>query len=806
MDQFDFIAEFKAFIKDHDIEPPEEIELDGNTYNFCTHPAKPWKRGGFYRVYWDERPTAFFGDHRTGLYKVFVPQSMPKLTTAEREAMEKEIERQKRKREKERRERQRDASLKCLNIWNGPGVVKAQGMDHPYLMDKNVQAYFIRLHKKSNRLLIPIQDSEGNLRSIQSITAKGRKKFAPGAPLKGYYYSVGGKPNIDSRIFICEGYATGISIALATGDPTVMAFSSWNLEHVAKTMRRKYGPGIQIIIAGDNDCETPGNPGLTASRKAAKAVGGYICLPPPVEEGKAADWNDVWCVFKEERTKQMIEQAIQPPDAQSVTVEDLDGTAEQMKQAQAMVEEDPNAWRQMLLVDAKGAIKPVEANVAIILAHDPELQGLLAYNKFSGAIELRRQPPWPTSGHKYPAQLLDKDRASMLLYFQRRGIMVYRRQIDEAIKAVPEWSAFDPLEDMLNSLEWDGEKRIDTWMIDYCDAEDNAYTRAISRAFLIGAVARALDPGCKMDTTLTIEGDQGSGKSTLVKVLAMNPSFSSENFPNLVTDKYPDMQLRGVWIMEVPELSGISKADVNRIKEFLSRNEDRTRDPYATAVENRPRRCVFIATTNQAEYLRDPTGARRFWPIRCGRINLAGIKAEVAQMWAEAVHAFRAGESWHLSGEALMRAQREEAAERQIHDPLEQRIAGYIRENKLDVVSPSEIMWDLVAGRDRTRMAMLQRADAVRVSDCLLSLGWVRGPRSRWCKDEIGVRVDLWLRRDDWDELCRQKKKDGMGRPTANDLIGKVFNLRYYNLPTEFQRQFELTQETENGGFHEQQH
>lgn len=240
---------------------------------------------------------------------------------------------------------------------------------------------------------------------------------------------------------------------------------------------------------------------------------------------------------------------------------------------------------------------------------------------------------------------------------------------------------FDPVRDYLEALTWDGRKRLDRWLIDYCGAADNALNRAIGRKMLIAGVRRVRSPGCKFDYIVVLEGRQGAGKSSLLKVMAGEENFSDNEIIGL--DKREQQEaVQGVWIYEIAELEGLHKSDVTKIKMFASKTVDSARPAYARSRVDRPRRGVFVATTNEDTYLRDTTGNRRFWPVRVGTIDLAGVAADRDQLWAEAAVAETGGEPLVIPETLWPDAAAEQAARMEI-DPWEDaicvRLAGLQR-------------------------------------------------------------------------------------------------------------------------------
>lgn len=193
----------------------------------------------------------------------------------------------------------------------------------------------------------------------------------------------------------------------------------------------------------------------------------------------------------------------------------------------------------------------------------------------------------------------------------------------------------DPICDYLDGLKWDGRKRLDRWLVDYLGAEDTPFNREVGKLTLVAAVRRARQPGCKFDQILVLEGSEGAGKSTAIEILAGTNNFSDQTILGL-DDKGHQEALQGVWIYEIADLAGISKADVERIKAFASRTWDRARPAYGRRRFDKPRRCVFIGTTNNDTYLKSQTGNRRFWPVRCLRALLTELARDRDQLWAEA--------------------------------------------------------------------------------------------------------------------------------------------------------------------------
>jgi predicted P-loop ATPase len=237
----------------------------------------------------------------------------------------------------------------------------------------------------------------------------------------------------------------------------------------------------------------------------------------------------------------------------------------------------------------------------------------------------------------------------------------------DAVARIAHDYRFNPVLDYLDGLKWDSRKRVDTWLSVYCGAEDNPLNRAFGRKFLLAAVRRVKQPGCKFDNILVLEGKQGTLKSTLGRVLAGDENFSDADI--LESDKREQQELcEGTWIYEIAELSGLRNAEVEKVKAFASRQEDKARAAYARRVSSRRRTCVFLGTTNSDEYLQDQTGNRRFWPVPIIKVDIDAVCQDRDQLWAEAVVAEATGEALYLPEELWPDAEKRQES-RLIPDP-----------------------------------------------------------------------------------------------------------------------------------------
>lgn len=299
-----------------------------------------------------------------------------------------------------------------------------------------------------------------------------------------------------------------------------------------------------------------------------------------------------------------------------------------------------------LKCDENGRPKKTRDNILKILAYDPALKGRIAYDKFASRYMAMGALPWAMKAVE-PRIWTDTDDSGIQWYLENRFDITGKDKVLDGVLLTAEQNAFNPVTDYLDSLTWDGVSRLDTLFIDYLGAADNVYTRAVSSKAFIAAVARAFEPGCKYDTMPVLVGAQGIGKSSLIRI--MGKDWYADGL-NTFDGKEAAENIQGSWIIEAGEMAGYSKAEENASKQFLSRQVDVFRKAYGRRTQEYPRQCVFFGTTNQFEFLKDGTGNRRFWPIQLGLTKprksvFDNLPGEVDQLWAEAVHKYRQGES-----------------------------------------------------------------------------------------------------------------------------------------------------------------
>lgn len=316
-------------------------------------------------------------------------------------------------------------------------------------------------------------------------------------------------------------------------------------------------------------------------------------------------------------------------------------------------------WLKKLDYDKKGNLKSTIDNAIIILENDPRIKGRLIYNEFSNRAMVIGKLPWSDEINR---DWRDDDDSGIRYFLESNYGLTSVGKIDDAVTIIFQKNKIHPVREYLNSLTWDGVKRVETLLTDYLGAEDTIYTRAVIKTHLVAAVARVMQPGCKYDTMLTLTGPQGIGKSTFIRYLAkdwFNDSLDT------VKGKEAYEQLQGSWLIEIGELTATKKADIEATKLFLSKTEDIYRVAYGRRTSRFPRQCIFWGTSNDKEFLRDQTGNRRIWPVDCGIVKpnknvFKDLLGEVDQIWAEAVVLYKSGHKLYLEGEAAKEAIRQQ--------------------------------------------------------------------------------------------------------------------------------------------------
>lgn len=372
-------------------------------------------------------------------------------------------------------------------------------------------------------------------------------------------------------------------------------------------------------------------------------------------------------------------------------------------------------WEKLLIADEKG-LKVCERNTQLLLANVPELKGTIRFNEVTKAIEVRGGPLAGVA-----TEVLDSAAAGWMQ--THRDYFATASMIGRELAFVARQATYDPLAEYLNELAWDGVSRVETFLEKYFAAEPNEYTRIISKRWLISLVARALRPGCEVQTVLILEGAQGVGKTRALRALAgdfylgTSVHLGDKDFLQLIS---------GAWLVELGELASIRRAETEKVKQFLDQRSDKFRAPYGRTAEEWARRCVFVGTTNESDYLTDRTGNRRYWPVRVGeRVDVDGILADRDQLLAEAVSLFVSGERWWLEDNEIPIAAAE-TEERLESSPVEEAVSRWWHTQERDKRPKHFTTLDVAEQALHTSVDRVDRALQTQIGRAITSCGFVK--------------------------------------------------------------------------------
>lgn len=389
------------------------------------------------------------------------------------------------------------------------------------------------------------------------------------------------------------------------------------------------------------------------------------------DRSRAASWVKKYCL-----NKARSETSADRDFEQAVTISDL--TPDQVLAVHDEIRKDKD-WR--LDIDrtsekAGSLPKPTVKNTLLILSNEFGTD-MFIKDEFAGNELFGHKTEFMTSVVAKDREINDTHIAEIKYWLSSH----YRYEpsdtvINDTIKVICASNTFHPVREYIDKLEWDGVPRIDDWLTTYMDARGpKEYLQAVGRKTLVAMIARVMQPGIKFDHVLILQGDQGVGKSSAVRALASPTWFTDQTLK--IDDKDAIMTMKSKWVIEVGELSAMKKADLESMKEFVVRQTDRVRLPYGKRIENFPRQCIFIGTTNGHEYLRDPSGNRRFWPVSVYASRFKDIERDRDQLLAEAAIFYNLGEPLYLENEEVRLQAVEEQEQRRETDPYEEVLAEF---------------------------------------------------------------------------------------------------------------------------------
>lgn len=573
-----------------------------------------------------------------------------------------------------------------------------------YLERKQIIGIRVRYAPRTGALLIPMTTARDQIVGLQVIypekqadTGRDKSYWPHGMSKEGAYHLIGPHPEPGEPVLVCEGYATGASLHMATSFAVAIAFDAGNLSAVAKAMRERF-PGRALIVCRDDDWKTKRpngelwNPGEEKGSNAALIVGGQVVGPifSGEREIKWTDFNDLHCAEGLDAVRRQVLAVVRPPAA--------------------------GGWKDQLARTENGSLIAHMQNVELILGNDERWAGVIAFSAFSSKIVKLRTPPY--GGGTGDWGDIDDIRVMKWLA-QQYNLRVKASSVIEAVSVVAHDHAFHPVRNYLNKLEWDRVPRLDTWLNTVMGVAQSGYSAKVGKRWMISAVARVMRPGCKADSVMILEGGQGEGKSTAMSILGGDWFMDT---PFALGDKDGFQAIRGKWIIELGELDSFNKAESTKAKQFFSASTDTYRESYGRRTNDVPRQCVFVGTTNQDEYLKDATGNRRYWPVACTKVDLEQLREIRDQLWAEAMFCYEAGEIWWVNrDETAMFSEAQD--ERFVVDEWEGPILNWLEESQIgETTSGSEVL----ASALKLDFGHWGKPEQMRVGAIMHRLGWRR--------------------------------------------------------------------------------
>lgn len=392
-------------------------------------------------------------------------------------------------------------------------------------------------------------------------------------------------------------------------------------------------------------------------------------------------------------------------------------------------------------MNPKSYIASNTANTLLALRSDETLKGCLAYDEMLHTVVLTR-PLFKENPQFRMRPLRDEDLTAIQAYLQQWMKKLGINTVHAAAVVIGMENPFHPIRMYLNSLKWDGKERMNTFFTKYFGAPNNDYATEIGRMFLISMVARVMQPGCKADYMVVLEGVQGWLKSQACRILA-GEYFDDQMLD--ITSKDASLKIRGKWLVEWSEMRAYSRAETNLTKAFLTRTEERYRPPYGRSEVVEPRQCIFIGSTNQDAYLTDETGGRRFWPVVIGEIDLQALAADRNQLFAEATQLYRGGVPWWPEPAFEAAHIKPEQASRFDADAWDHPIRSFLATRQEPVtlieVAKGALGYSEIGGDGTTHINRLGWTEQKRIKTVLADAGWRRGRRD-------GTGRQTWTHRD----------------------------------------------------------
>jgi predicted P-loop ATPase len=376
-----------------------------------------------------------------------------------------------------------------------------------------------------------------------------------------------------------------------------------------------------------------------------------------------------------------------------------------------------------------GVERKLLQNVMVLTETDERIRECLIYNVFADDIFFVQPPPWEDEKTFKVHPLREDELLNYRCWVDTRGLIVGKNDASDILTSLARRNTRNPPKEYFEKLKWDKKPRLDTWLTYYLGAEDQNehYLKLVGSKWMIAAVKRIYQPGCKFDNVLILEGDQYIGKSPSLEALATigGERYFTDESIDFNGNKDSLMKLQGKLIFEMPELASFRKAETNEIKAFIGRGTDEYRPPYGRKIISRPRMFVFAGSVNPiAGYLTDPTGNKRYWPVKCGKIDIPAINADKEQLWAEAVCRYKANEQIWLEPEEHNLAKLEQQ-ERMIDDIMMDKIIDAAKEITANKWTDKDFTLSELVEKLNIPLSHLDNKMRTRITDCLVANGYI---------------------------------------------------------------------------------
>lgn len=642
----------------------------------------------------------------------YVSKNKREYSPQEKAEFKTKIENERKERETRLRKQFKDTAIKANKIWDS-----AKSGTNGYCIKKQINGTGARVYR--DVLIYPIR-IDRKITSLQFISNDGDKRFLKHGEIKRGYHAIG---TDKTTIYLTEGVATCESIYnVVKPFVCVASYTASNLLLVAEDLA-KNNPDSRIVICADNDKWQKLNPtdadralvgewhdkntGMKSGMKAAKSIKADFIYPDFPDDCQDTDFNDYAMKYGDDMLLKRLQNAdnvgaFAGGDTSSCVVLDdsesppsylNDVPPHEYNEYEApIIAAAPDDWKERLIMDKNGyPVKTSLQNTNLMVLNHEKYRGVFRYNEFKCDTMVVRCPPWEDESKFKPHRLNDNDITELTAHMEYYGMSPDTSRVLKAIESAAIKNSFHPVQQYFNSLEWDGKPRLKTWLRDYLGAEKDPaeYLSYIGETWLKAAVKRVYKAGCKFDHMLVLEGGQGAGKSTVLEELATFGDAGSEEayFTDGITismacgNNKKDLvqQIQGSLIVELAELAGLNKKDDNDIKNWITNKFDTCRLPYAKRDTDFPRQFVLSGTTNDNEYLKDPTGNRRYWPVEVGKINLPAVKRDRVQLWAEAVALYKKDSSLWPTDEQIAMCKIEQEKRRSI-DVWENKVMQIVKE------------------------------------------------------------------------------------------------------------------------------